>query len=174
MIHRTLFILAVGLATLAASAPARGQTLAKEIEPRPAPPPKESAEDAFRRSLSQNISEQSGDPRLIIAFFCGAAGLIIAAAVINRWRTRPGAGNAAAGQGARPLNHPGKLLKEIAKGVNLRPAEMRQLKMLSQEQGIQSPLVLLLCPSALAKAAREARRADRSILSVLARKLAKR
>lgn len=168
--HRGIVILLILLIAPAALA----QRLAKEIEPRPAPPAKESAEDAFRRSLSQNISDQSGDPRLIIAFFVGAAGLIIAAAVINRWRSRPG-GRSGAPRGTKPLNHPGKLLREIAKGVSLRPGELRQLKMLSQERGVQSPLVLLLCPSVLADAVRQApRKVDKSILGALARRIIKR
>ncbi len=54
------------------------------------------------------------------------------------------------------LNHPGKLSKELVKEVRLKPAEMRQLKMLADSIGDQigerpDPLALLLCPSLLAK-----------------------
>ena len=54
------------------------------------------------------------------------------------------------------LNHPGKLAKEVVKEVNLKPAEMRQLKMLADSIAEQAgetpdPLALLLCPSLLAK-----------------------
>ena len=54
------------------------------------------------------------------------------------------------------LNHAGKLSKEIVKQVNLKPVEMKQLKMLAdsieRELGeAPDPLTLLLCPSLLAK-----------------------
>lgn len=159
--------MALLIVTLAASASA--QRLARDIEPPPPPPTTESPEDAFRRSLSQNISKQGGDPRLIVAFGAGCAGLITAAIVLNRWRTRPGQP-----AGAKALLHHGKLLKEIGKSVNIRPAEMRQLKLLAEAQEVQSPLVLLLCPSMLSKAVKDPpRRLDRGVLAALARKIAR-
>ena len=55
-----------------------------------------------------------------------------------------------------PLNHSGKLVKEVAKLADLRPAELKQLKILADSIGDrvgESPdaLTLLLCPSLLAK-----------------------
>jgi hypothetical protein len=62
-------------------------------------------------------------------------------------------------------------LKEIAREMHLKPAEIRQLRLLADRQQIVSPLVLLLCPSLLTKAVREhPELADRGILTSLARK----
>jgi hypothetical protein len=39
--------------------------------------------------------------------------------------------------------------------MHLKPAEIRQLKTLADSQGVENPLTLLLCPSLLAKAAKQ-------------------
>ena len=52
----------------------------------------------------------------------------------------------------KALNHHGKLLKELAAAVSLKPAEVKQLKLLADEQKLSNPLTLILCPSILAKA----------------------
>jgi hypothetical protein len=63
----------------------------------------------------------------------------------------------------------------VARGVNLRPAEVKQLKVLSEQQNVSNPLVLLLCPSVLSRAVREnPKRVDREVLSGLAKKIARR
>jgi hypothetical protein len=54
------------------------------------------------------------------------------------------------------LNHAGKLTREMLKEMNLKPTEMKQLKMLADslrnEVGeTPDPLTLLLCPSLLAR-----------------------
>jgi hypothetical protein len=72
----------------------------------------------------------------------------------------------------RSLNHAGKLLKEIAKKVHLRPAETKVLKTLAEEQKISSPLTLLLCPSLLGKAIRSPNSSiDRTQLADLVQRL---
>lgn len=71
----------------------------------------------------------------------------------------------------RPLNSPSKLVKEIAKEMNLKNTEVRQLRTLSERLKLISPLVLLLCPSLLTRAVREnPELADRGILTRLAQK----
>ena len=75
------------------------------------------------------------------------------------------------------LNHSGKLLKELTRQIPLRPAELKQLRLLAeaeQEAGvpIDSPLVFLLCPSTLTIAMRSSRvKVDRKVMAGLARKL---
>jgi hypothetical protein len=54
------------------------------------------------------------------------------------------------------LNHSGRLAKELLKEVNLKPAEMKQLRLLADSirndlGETPDPLTLLLCPSLLAK-----------------------
>jgi len=114
------------------------------------------AEDVFR-STGQELGGRS-DPTKLIAFGCVVVGLIIVLALFNRRREQPAA--------SKTLNHQGKLLKEIQKQMHLKPAEMRQLKVLAETQEVENPLTLLLCPSLLAKAAKERpEKVDRRILS---------
>jgi hypothetical protein len=59
---------------------------------------------------------------------------------------------------ASGVNNPGKLIKEISQAVGLKPAELKKLRMLAETMGqpgkppLRNPMVLLLCPSLLAKA----------------------
>lgn len=131
--------------------------------------PVESAEDAFRRSLSDNL-ENAATPRQFLALGVGALALIIALVVVTRWRTRVGPPGA-----PRQVKSPAKLLRDVSKRVHLKSAEVRQLKLLSQAQNVENPLVLLLCPSVLAQAVKQnPRRLDRGVLAGLARKITRR
>ncbi|HSZ58405.1 MAG TPA: hypothetical protein VK797_22255 [Tepidisphaeraceae bacterium] len=75
------------------------------------------------------------------------------------------------------LNHPGKLAREVLKTVPLKPAEMKQLKLLADS--IESdagepidPLTLLLCPSLLAKGVKaNPARLDRKAVAQVVRRL---
>ena len=77
----------------------------------------------------------------------------------------------------RSLNQPRKLMKEVLRNVPLKGAEVKQLKLLSQElrQGdrrVESPLTLLLCPSLLAEAAKQSRgKVDLPVVAGLVKKL---
>ena len=77
----------------------------------------------------------------------------------------------------KAVNHAGKLLKELQKAVGIRPAEVKQLRILadaSDDQGtpLDNPLVLLLCPSLLAKTMRgNPPRVDRKIVGGIAKRL---
>jgi hypothetical protein len=51
----------------------------------------------------------------------------------------------------KALNDQGRLLRQVRRGMAVRPAEWRQLKIIADKQDCCSPLVLLLCPSLLAK-----------------------
>ena len=62
-------------------------------------------------------------------------------------------------------------MKEVLRTVPLKPAELKQLKVLAEQsraaQGIQSPLTLVLCPSVLARAAQEkSTKANRKVVAV--------
>lgn len=119
-------------------------------------------EEVFK-SIQDNVG-QSADPKKFFAFMAGAAGLILLLAVLSNRKKRQVT--------PKTLNHHGKLLKEIVKKVDLRPAEIRQLKMLAEGQKVSSPLTLLLCPSVLAKAVKERPgKVDRKVLMGVAKKL---
>jgi hypothetical protein len=102
-------------------------------------------EDVFR-SIQTNLGERT-DPTKLLAVACALAGLVIVVILISRVRQREAV--------AKPLNHQGKLMRELQKQVSLKPAEMRQLKTLAEGQPVNNPLTLLLCPSLLVKAAKE-------------------
>lgn len=168
----TLVLAALCAVVAVVPAPAGAQKLSPQIEPPPPAPKRESAEDAFRRSLSENL-EQSVEPRHLVAMAAAAVGFVLAAVAFNRWRQATGRTSPLSGP--RAINHPGKLLREVSKGVSLRSAEVKQLKALAREQEVASPLVLMLCPSLLAKAVKESpRKLDRGTLNSLIRKLVRR
>jgi hypothetical protein len=70
------------------------------------------------------------------------------------------------------LNNPAKLSREICRHVNLRTAELKQLKILADEQEVEYPFTLILCPSLLGKAIRSpSPRVDRAVVRAIVEKL---
>jgi hypothetical protein len=119
------------------------------------------------KSIGEGIDNQGGDPTRVLALFIAALGLTLLLLVLSHRRKRVVAPKA--------LNHPGKLLREISRAINLRPAEIRQLKLLAEQQSLASPLTLLLCPSLLARGIKDCEgKVDRETLSGIARRLATR
>jgi hypothetical protein len=115
------------------------------------------------KSIGDNVGE-SVDPAKLLATVFGIAAVIILIALVSQRRKRiitP-----------KTLNHPGKLLKEVARSVNLKPAEIRQLKLLADAAELSSPLLLLICPSVLGKALKRGGvKLDRQALNSIARKI---
>jgi hypothetical protein len=119
-------------------------------------------EEVFK-SIQDNMGA-STDPKVFFGFLAAIAGAIMLLAVLSKRKQRQVT--------PKTLNHHGKLMKEILKRVDLRPAEIRQLRMLAEAQNVSSPLTLLLCPSVLAKAVKErAGKVDRKVMMSVARKL---
>lgn len=119
--------------------------------------------EEFFQSVRENM-DKPVDPSKFIAVLLAAVGVILLVMLFNRKRERQ----------IRPkvLNHPGKLIKEIAAAVHLKPSEMKQLKLLADGQGVSGPITLLLCPSVLARAVREkSSKIDKKIVAQIARKL---
>jgi len=115
------------------------------------------------KSIGDNVG-QSIDPGKLLAAVFGVAAFVILIALVGQRRKRIIAPKA--------LNHQGKLLKEIAKSVNLKPGEIRQLKQLADDQQLSSPLLLLVCPSMLGKAVKSGgTKVDRHTLNSIARKI---
>ncbi len=110
------------------------------------------SQDELIRSLTSSMDKGGGDATGIL----GTAGLMLMGAVVLMlmlawisWRKER--------KGNKRLNHPGKLQREIMRKVGIRPAEMKKLKTFAEEVDVSSPLVLLLCPSLMAEAARKRR-----------------
>lgn len=119
-------------------------------------------EEIFQ-SVRQNMTEPT-DPGKVLAGFMLALGVIGLVVLLGMRRNRAGV--------PRVLNHHGKLLKEVSRSVNLRPAELRQLRLLSEQAQVSSPLTLLLCPSILVRTMRQKpNRVDAKVVSQLAKRL---
>jgi hypothetical protein len=70
------------------------------------------------------------------------------------------------------LNSPGRLSREVCRRISLRPVEMKQLKLLADEQEIEYPLTLILCPSLLGKAIRTpGAQVDRAVVKEIVQRL---
>ena len=118
-------------------------------------------EDVFK-SISDNVSG-SGDPTPFYAIAAAAVAVVVVLAVVN-WFNRRRAN-------PRAVNHQGKLVKEILRRVPLRRTEFKQLRIAAADQGCESPLTLVLCPSILAKGIQEKGKADKRVLMGVARKM---
>lgn len=126
-------------------------------------------QDVFR-SIQDSVGKPTEfDARPIILLGCGG-GLVLLLVVIGSRRQQTATS-------PKPLNHPGRLLKEVLKDVPLKSAEVKQLKLLAEtvesQTGEQThPLVLLLCPSLMVKGLKEgAGRIDRKTIAQVVRKL---
>ena len=127
-------------------------------------------QDDVLKSISDNVS-QSGDGtgKTFLAILLGVVAIIILAVIYNSRTKRPTV--------SKSTNHPGKLLRELTRQIPLRPAEMKQLKLLAQGErdagkSVENPLVFILCPSAFANAARAQRvKMDKKVIASLAKKL---
>ena len=79
----------------------------------------------------------------------------------RKWRTTPG-----------KFNSPGRLSREVCRRISLRPVELKQLKLLADEQELEYPLTLILCPSLLGKAIRSpGARVDRAVVNEIVQRM---
>jgi len=118
----------------------------------------------FFRSVRDNIDKPVDGTRFF-AVLMGVVAILILLVIFTRKKEQ---------RVSKPkgLNHPGKLIKEIASALHIKPAEMKQLKLLAEAQNISSPITLLLCPSAFASAVRvKTNKVDRKLLAQIAKKL---
>jgi hypothetical protein len=99
-------------------------------------------EEVFR-SFQENMVEKTDGTRVIAVVFLAAATVVVLLLVANRHKRQVT---------PKVLNHPGKLLKEVGKGVALKGSEVKRLKVLAEQCQCSSPLTLLLCPSLLERA----------------------
>ncbi|MFI5381004.1 MAG: hypothetical protein ACHRHE_17025 [Tepidisphaerales bacterium] len=118
--------------------------------------------DDFYRSTRESLNE-APDTGRVIALLALAAVLLIVLAVLHARYSRQ----------AVPLrvNHQGRLTKAVGKALSLKSDELAQLAKAAQEQNLASPLVLLLCPSLLAKTIAAKTGPEREVLMRLAKRL---
>jgi hypothetical protein len=116
------------------------------------------------RTINQNVGQEFDGSKLLAAALVILA-LVLLIALVSQRHKRSVVPKA--------VKNPGKLVKEISRSINLKPAELKQLKTLAETQQLSSPLVLLLCPSLLARAAKESPDlVNRDVLGGLAKKIA--
>lgn len=118
-------------------------------------------EDVFK-SISDNVGS-SADPKVLYALLFGAAAFILLMVLLNARKNRVAT--------PRAVNHAGRLTRELLRRVPLKKSELKQLKTAATEQGYESPLTLVLCPSLLAKSVNGGGKADRKTLVAVARKM---
>ncbi|MCY2951763.1 MAG: hypothetical protein NTU53_07265 [Planctomycetota bacterium] len=114
-------------------------------------------EDVFK-STQENMTRTPTSSHLT-AFSLGAVALAILLIVLQQFHKRSVV--------LKPINHHGRLLKELAKSLPLKFTELKQLKRLAEQQSYSSPLTLLLCPSLLSKAIESRPPIDRKSLDKL-------
>lgn len=120
-------------------------------------------QDEVLKSIQQNVN-QTVDIDKAIPYFLVVVGAVILLVVYQNFRKRQVV--------PKRVNHSGKLTREICKTLHLRSAEVKQLKILAEEQEIEHPLILLLCPSALGKAIRTTNpKIDRAVLKQVVQRL---
>ena len=118
-------------------------------------------EDVFK-STQESMNSGAGAERLLPLVLAMAAVLVLLVVIHQRKKvaTAP-----------KTLHSPGKLAKEVARAVGLRSKEMRQLRQLAEEEGASSALVVLMCPSLLARGLQKRRPEDRQVLGKVVRKI---
>jgi hypothetical protein len=129
-----------------------------------------SQEDVFR-SIQSNVSGENSDGGAgsVLLLVLAGVGVLVLLAVLNKREKRVAT--------PQTVNHAGKLLREMRKRVGLKPAELKQLKLLSEslatdDQPAPSPLTLLICPSVLSKALQtRSPKIDRDVLAGLVKRL---
>ena len=125
------------------------------------------SQDEVFKSISNNVDHGSSiSGTAVVAIAAVAVGIVLLAVVINARQNRDGGawstggGEAAAvGPGPRraggPVNHPGKLVRELMRETGLTRARVRQLeaandRLAADDRGVEHLATLLLCPSLLA------------------------
>jgi hypothetical protein len=123
----------------------------------------EVTQEDFFRSVNQNMNS-TVDLSKTIPYLLSILGVVILLVLYHFHRQRKSF--------PHRLNSPGKLTREICRRINLRSNELRQLKILADEQQLEHPLTLILCPSALGKAIRTpSPRVDRAIVKQIVQRL---
>jgi hypothetical protein len=128
-----------------------------------------SQDDVFKSIQESMGKSQEFDYRPVL-LLAAAGGVAVLVAMIGNRRQKTA-------RLPQALNSPAKLMKEILREIPLNSGEVKQLKVLagavkSPDAQETNPLVLLLCPSAMAKGLRGAgNKVDRKTIAMIVRKL---
>ena len=95
-------------------------------------------EEDVLKSINENVGEQPDYGRFL-ALAALSAGIVAAIIVFRQYQKRE--------DNPRVVNNPHKLLRQMARDLNIAPLELRKLKIHADEVGVEHPLTLLLCPS---------------------------
>jgi hypothetical protein len=121
-------------------------------------------QEEFFNSLKTSSDGRSTQPTSALAALAAVAGGIVLIVWLSRRAQRP--------VQVRVLNSQRKLLREVRKTVPLSTSDCKQLRQLADEQSIQNPLVLVLCPSLMNRAIRSPQtHADRGLVAQLIRRV---
>ena len=125
--------------------------------------------DVFKSIQDSMDQSQAFDYRPLLLVAAGG-GVVLLLLMISRRRqtTR---------RKPQALNSPARLMKEVLRDISLNAAELKQLKLMSSavqspDEEPTNPLVLLLCPSVMAKGLHRAgNKVDRKTVALIVRKL---
>ncbi len=119
-------------------------------------------EEVFQ-SINDNV-RSTADFTKAVPYLLVGAGVVILCILLNyhlKHRKIP-----------RKAYNPAKLSRELCRRISLRSIELKQLKLLAEEQELEYPLTLILCPSLLGKAIRSQNvRVDRAVVKQLVQRL---
>jgi hypothetical protein len=118
--------------------------------------------DDFYRSTRESLNEAPSSGR-IVALLAIAAVLLILLIVLHLWYQRQAV--------PRTVNHQGRLTREVTRSLSLKSDELAQLTKAAEEQSLSSPLVLLLCPSLLARTIAAKIGPEREVLMRVAKRM---
>lgn len=105
-----------------------------------------SQEDFFRGLSGQGDSGTGSSGSLVdVTMFLAVLGLIAGALVLLVWIVRLRKTLA-----VRAKHNPARLVRELARKVNLKPTQLKKLKPMAAKAEVSHPLILLLCPSIVA------------------------
>ncbi len=92
------------------------------------------------KSIGDSLDKQV-NPNHILLIILALIAIVLLISFLTRDKTRK--------EQAKIVHNTPKLTRQLAKQLGLKPNEMRQLKQLAEQENIDNPLVLLLCPSVL-------------------------
>ena len=156
-------MLATGYWLLASSAPAFATPSANEVF------------QSIQKNVGGQTDDDGGGGKGLAIVLAGGAALIMVMLAGSKIRARRATPQA--------MHHPGKLMREVLKAVPLKPKEVKQLKLLAEasrrrhedgaaEEGVESPLTLILCPSVLARTLKDRpANVDRAVVAGVIRKM---
>jgi len=128
-----------------------------------------SQQDVFKSIQDSMGSDKEVDSTPIYLLVAGGIATLVIMTLVGRRQNKSDTPEA--------FNHPGKLMKEVLRDIPLKSAEVKQLKLLAgaveEQTGDEtSPLILLLCPSLMARGLKGDRgKVDRKLVAQMVRRL---